>query len=296
MFPVFMFHASGMRVFIVANISRPNVRPFLERHLPRIEQVCQLVGVDMESTAPLESVDADAILVLGGDGTLLAAARRLGHKQIPLMGLNFGRLGFLAAFTPDEFEADFPALLAGKLTITPRQTLQVSVVNLVDAARRFNSIALNDAVVTAGPPYHLIELMLTIQNPGSGRGQVRVAGDGIIIATPSGSTAYNLAAGGPIVTVGSSTMAITPICPHSLSFRPIVVPLTTHVEITPLRVNPGTTLFCDGQASTPLRKGDQVTIRRGDHDVLLYDNPRSNLWQALAEKLHWAVGPDYRHT
>jgi NAD+ kinase len=284
-----------MRIFIVANTTRPHVRPFLEQHLPRIERMCELAGVDTENAAPLDSIEAEAILVLGGDGTLLAAARRLGRKQIPLMGVNFGRLGFLAAFTPDEFDADFEALLARKLTITPRQILQVGVENAGDSARRFGSIALNDAVVTAGPPYHLIELMLNVQNPGSGKGQVRVAGDGIIIATPSGSTAYNLAAGGPIVTEGSSAMAITPICPHSLSFRPIVVPMTTRVAITPLRVNAGTTLFCDGQASTPLHKGDVVTVRRADHDVLLYDNPRSNLWQALADKLHWAIGPDYRH-
>ena len=95
--------------------------------------------------------------------------------------------------------------------------------------------------------------------------------------------------------VGSGAMAITPICPHSLSFRPIVVPMSTTIAITPLRVNAGTTLFCDGQASTPLRTGETATIRRADHDVLLYNNPRSNLWEALAEKLHWAMAPEYNH-
>jgi NAD+ kinase len=280
-----------MRLFIVANTTRPAVRPFLDKYLARIEQACQLTGVDTDAAAPLDVVPADAILVLGGDGTLLGAARRLRGRQIPLMGINFGRLGFLAAFTPDEFETDLQNLAAGQLTITPRQILQISVDN--DGGQRFNSVALNDAVITAGPPYHLIELMLGVESPRSGKGTVRLAGDGIIIATPSGSTAYNLAAGGPIVTVGSSAMSITPICPHSLSFRPVVVPMTTRISITPLRVNEGTTLFCDGQASTPLRKGDLVIVRRADHDVLLYDNPRSNLWQALADKLHWAIGPEY---
>jgi NAD+ kinase len=285
-----------MRLFIVANTTRPAVKPFLDQHLSRIENVCEVTGVDTEAVAPLDVVPADAILVLGGDGTLLGAARRVRGRQIPLMGINFGRLGFLAAFTPDEFETDLASLISGNLPITPRQILQVSVDNDGDGGRRFNSVALNDAVITAGPPYHLIELMVGVESPGSGKGQVRLAGDGIIIATPSGSTAYNLAAGGPIVTVGSGAMSLTPICPHSLSFRPVVIPMTTRISITPLRVNQGTTLFCDGQDSTPLRKGDQIVVRRADHDVLLYDNPRSNLWQALADKLHWAVGPGYNHS
>jgi NAD+ kinase len=284
-----------MRIFIVANTTRPHVQPFLDSKLNSIRHKAQIVGTDTESSAPLHAVDADAILVLGGDGTLLGAARRLGGRQIPLMGVNLGRLGFLAPFTPDEFDADFENLVQGRLTVSRRQILAVSVRNHADGQERFNSVALNDAVVTAGPPYHMIELLLAVQNGIEGAGHVRLSGDGIIIATPSGSTAYNLAAGGPIVTVGSGAIAITPICPHSLSFRPIVVPMGTTIAITPLRVNAGTTLFCDGQASTPLRTGETATIRRADHDVLLYNNPRSNLWEALAEKLHWAMAPEYNH-
>jgi NAD+ kinase len=97
------------------------------------------------------------------------------------------------------------------------------------------------------------------------------------------------------VTLGVDAVAITPICPHSLSFRPVVVPMTSMISIKPVRVNAGTTLFCDGQSSTPLRVGDRVTIGRAEHDVLLYENPHSNAWQALAEKLHWALGPHYNH-
>jgi NAD+ kinase len=137
--------------------------------------------------------------------------------------------------------------------------------------------------------------VLTVRDGMAGTGSVHCSGDGIIISTPSGSTAYNLAAGGPIVTLGVNAVAITPICPHSLSFRPVVAPMTSTITITPERVNPGTTLFCDGQSSTPLRVGDKVAITRADHDVLLYDNPHSNPWQALAEKLHWALGPNYNH-
>jgi NAD+ kinase len=280
-----------MRLFIVANHTRPKVQPFLEAKLAWIRERAELVGLDDSCAAPIDKVEADAILVLGGDGTLLAAARRLNGNQIPLMGVNFGRLGFLANFTPDEFQADFHRLIERELPITPRQILQVTV--RADGAERFSSVSLNDAVVTAGPPYHLIDLSMTVYGGSSGPGAVHCSGDGIIISTPSGSTAYNLAAGGPIVTLGVDAMAITPICPHSLSFRPVVVPMTSTIKIVPQKVNAGTTLFCDGQSSTPLRVGDEVTICRADRDVLLYDNPHNNAWQALAEKLSWATGPQY---
>jgi NAD+ kinase len=282
-----------MRLFIVANKTRPTVEPFLDAKLAWIKHQVELVGVDTDCCEVLSQVEADAILVLGGDGTLLGAARRLRGKQIPLMGVNFGRLGFLANFTPDEFESDFARLIKAELPVTRRQILQVTV----DAhgVQRFSSDALNDAVITAGPPYHLIELVLSMHGGASGPGSVHCSGDGVIVSTPSGSTAYNLAAGGPIVTLGVDAVAITPICPHSLSFRPVVVPMTSTISISPVRVNPGTTLFCDGQASTQLHVGDKVTIKRAGHDVLLYDNPHSNAWQALAEKLHWALSPHYNH-
>jgi len=282
-----------MRLYIVANTTRQNVYGFIDSTLEWIKENVELVGLDIECNASLKDVQTDAILVLGGDGTLLAAARRLEGSQIPMMGVNFGRLGFLANFTPDEFKTDLQRLAEGNLPIVPRPILQVRVKS--EGVERFSSIALNDAVVTSGPPYHIIDLVLSVNGPQSGSGSVHCAGDGVIISTPSGSTAYNLAAGGPIVSAGVNAMAITPICPHSLSFRPVVVPMSSTIGIAPLHVNPGTTLFCDGQASTPLRIGDHVTIARADHDVLLYENPHSNSWQALAEKLHWALGPQYNH-
>jgi NAD+ kinase len=283
---------SNMRLFIVANPTRPHVYQFIDTTLEWIKRHVELVGLDIECTLPLTDVEADAILVLGGDGTLLAAARRLEGKQIPLMGVNFGRLGFLANFTPDQLQADILKLVEHELPISPRPILQVSVE--AEGGQRFASVALNDAVVTAGPPYHLIDLVLTVYGGGAKSGAIPCSGDGMIVSTPSGSTAYNLAAGGPIITPGVDAVAITPICPHSLSFRPVVVPMTSTITIVPKKVNAGTTLFCDGQSSTPLRLGDRVTIARAEHDVLLFENPNSNAWEALAEKLHWAMGPNYQ--
>jgi NAD+ kinase len=161
--------------------------------------------------------------------------------------------------------------------------------NAIAGKQRFVATALNDAVITAGPPFHMIELELGADE----EDRVRYFGDGVIVSTPSGSTAYNVSAGGPIITLGVEAFCITPLCPHSLSFRPVVISSRSTVVITASRVNEGTTLFCDGQASTRLMAGDRVVIRRSPNDVLLVENPKSPQWRGLAEKLHWAVSPKY---
>jgi NAD+ kinase len=221
------------------------------------------------------------------------------------MGVNFGRLGFLASFTPAQFREYFDALADGKLPVSARQVIEASVVaagvecRVADCGdviqqRRFVATALNDAVITAGPPFHMIGL--EVRAGGDGDSGVRYFGDGVIVSTPSGSTAYNVSAGGPIIDPGVEAICITPICPHSLSFRPVVLPSRTSVVIVATKVNPGTTLFCDGQASTQLRAGDRVVLRRSPHDVLLIENPSARQWRSLAEKLNWAVGPRYAGT
>ncbi len=289
---------AAMRLFVVANPSKGDVRPALDRWLPMMAERVEVVGVDFSCADDLGGTDADVILVLGGDGTLLSAARRLRGRQIPLMGVNFGRVGFLAGFTPEEFANHFDDLVSGRLKQTRRKVMDVSVLpasapfdtDRLDETlqhRRFTATALNDAVVTAGPPFHMIELAVRADH----ETEVRYYGDGVIIATPSGSTAYNVAAGGPIITPTVEAMCITPICPHSLSFRPLVIPSDSLVTITCERVNEQTTLFCDGQASTQVQKGDRILVRRSPNDVLLVENPEARLWRSYAEKLNWAVTP-----
>ena len=291
-----------MRLFFVTKPQKAGVRAALDRAIAQLRGRAEVVGIEDQPGAPLDQLQADAIIVLGGDGTLLSVARRLADRPIPLMGVNFGRLGFLASFTPDEMPDQLESLLAGRLPIRPRLMLQASVVGAdgtsncydpaeVAAHRRFVATALNDAVITAGPPFRMIELgVASGDEPG-----VRFHGDGVIVSTPSGSTAYNASAGGPIVNPDVDCLCITPLCPHSLSFRPVVVSPASTIYLTAVRVNEGTTLFCDGQESTRLHADDTIIIRRSDHDVLLYENPESRQWRSLAEKLHWAVGPRYNH-
>jgi len=289
-----------MRLLIVANHDKPRVAPALREMLPWLKIRVDIAGVTEDDHADLSHIDADAALVLGGDGTLLSVAHRLGHRQIPLLGINYGRLGFLASFTPEQFQNRFEDFLSGRLPIRPRETLEVSVLppgaeastldgEKVAAARRFASMALNDAVVTAGPPHHMVELRITVD----GEGAIKYFGDGVIVATSSGSTAYNVSAGGPIISPKVDAICITPICPHGLSFRPVVISMSSVVEIAAARVNPGTLLVCDGQRTTNLCAGEKVVIRRGASSVLLVENPDSREWRALAGKLNWAAGPAY---
>ncbi|MBC8107275.1 MAG: NAD(+)/NADH kinase [Anaerolineae bacterium] len=291
-----------MRIFIVTNINKPKVRPAMDELIPWVSARANVVGVDTDGTVDLSKVTADAFLVFGGDGTLLATARRIAGKQIPVMGVNFGRLGFLASFTPEQFKELFEAFILGKLPISSRLMVEASVVdagaecNLVDpvdvaAKRRWVSTALNDAVITAGAPFRMIELLLGTDNdPG-----VRCFGDGVIVATPSGSSAYNVAAGGPIMSPNVEAVCITPLAPQSLSFRPVVMPSSSIVIITAKRVNRGTTLFCDGQASIGVKTGDRVIVRRFPKDLMLVENPSAHEWKTLAEKLNWAASPRFNH-
>jgi NAD+ kinase len=290
-----------MRLAIVANINKPKVRPALDELLPWIKQRADVVGIDSEEDhLELDKLEFDAVLVLGGDGTLLSTARRLKGRRVPVMGVNFGRLGFLASFTPAQFKEHFENFVAGKLPVSARMAIEASVVDaehkidLMDdaaivAARRFHSRALNDAVISAGAPFRMIELKLgSDADPG-----VHVAGDGLIIATPSGSTAYNVAAGGPIISPNIEAVCITPLSPQSLSFRPVVHDAKSRIIVVARRVNRGTTLSCDGQESTILKPGDKVVVSRSPHDVLLVENPDAHEWRVLAEKLNWAASPRY---
>lgn len=288
------------RLFIVANTAKPMVAGALESLRSGLNGRVKLTGVDTNTHADLSSVEADLILILGGDGTLLSVARRLRGRQVPLMGVNFGRLGFLSSFTPQNFQQHLERHLDKPLPVRPRMMLEASVVpagvacdpcdcEALAEKRQFVATALNDAVVTAGPPFHMIELGISADSDSG----VRYFGDGVIVATSSGSTAYNVSAGGPIISSDLDAFCVTPICPHSLSFRPVVVSPKSTLVIAAVRVNPGTTLFCDGQESTRLADGDKVVVRRSPHDALLIDDPDARQWRSLAEKLNWAAGPKY---
>lgn len=235
----------------------------------------------------------DFAIVFGGDGSIISTARTVSKTSVPVIGVNIGKLGFLAEFSVDELEEFFPRLTKGTVPIDRRMMLSCKV--FADGkknirAEKFCSAAINDIFITAGPPYRTVELKILVD----GQPLAGCVSDGLIIATPTGSTAYNLSAGGPIVSPKMEAMVITPICPHSLSFRPIVIKANSTVEVFGVRVNEGTTISIDGQVSLRLSIEDVVRVERHDGDFLIVNNPLRSQWDTLATKLSWAEKPKYK--
>jgi NAD+ kinase len=230
---------------------------------------------------------ADFAVVFGGDGTILAAGRELCEAMVPVIGVNVGKLGFLAEFAPMELQKLFDRITNDKKIIEKRMILDCSVES--PGGEPFSSTAINDVVIAAGEPFRMIELKMSVQ----GQPLAGCMGDGVIISTPTGSTAYNLSAGGPILSVNLAAIVITPVCPHSLSFRPIVINAESVVEIHGVRVNEGTTITLDGQVSRKFNADDRVVVKRHTCPLLVVNNPLRTQWDTLAGKLNWAGRPKY---
>jgi len=234
--------------------------------------------------------DCDYAVVLGGDGTIISAARNLSEAGIPVIGVNLGKLGFLAEFSVTEFKERFADIAAGNAPIETRMMLGCRVCERSQGGReKFYSKAMNDVFVAAGPPFRVIEMKIAVD----GQQVASCVGDGLIVSTPTGSTAYNLSAGGPILDSSMEAIGITPVCPHSLSFRPIVIAADSRVEICCTRVNDGTTVSIDGQVSSGLTLDDVVQVAREKSCFKVVNNPARSRWDTLAAKLGWARTPRY---
>ena len=290
---------------VMANVSRDAVAESLVEFRPWLAQRATIVAEPDIASLTDEVVaglpEADFAIVLGGDGTILSLARRLLEKGVPLLGVNFGKLGFLAEFSIDDVKQHWDQIASGGCRVTNRLMIDVSVFTAdtplwggaegETGTAKFHQVAMNDAVVTAGPPFRMIELMLAIQ-PEPGRASATAfVGDGVVVSTPSGSTAYNMATGGPIVSPGVNVLCVSAICPQSLAFRPIVFSADRDVWLRVVRANEGTTLVIDGQESVKLEPDEQVLIRRHEKTLTLIHNPDLNYWTMLAKKMRWAASP-----
>ncbi|QDU71914.1 NAD(+)/NADH kinase [Mucisphaera calidilacus] len=298
------------RVIILANLAKEEVVSALAAFRPWLLERGEIVAEpDITTMSPEVASglpEADLGIVLGGDGTMLAQARHLVNADVPLLGINFGKLGFLAEFTIEDVQHHWERLIAGGCRVSRRLMIEAMV--FPEGAPRWGSeggddpmpepvfrcTAMNDVVITAGPPYRMIDLDLAIEPERSQQSAVRFTGDGVIIATPSGSTAYNLSAGGPIVSPGIDGLVISALAPHSLAFRPIVFQSRCDVWVEMLRSNEGTTLVIDGQHSSRLAEGQQVLVRSHPSRVRLIHNPDHNYWTMLSYKMRWAVQPRRR--
>jgi len=227
---------------------------------------------------------ADLVLTLGGDGTLLKTARRLSRRIVYILGVNFGNLGFLTETDPSRIKETLNDIFEGKYTLDRRSLLRVTVYRGKEKLETY--LALNDAVVNQGVFARLIELDLELD----ARKVVRFKADGMIVATPTGSTAHSLSAGGPIVHPAVESLTISPICPSSLSMRPIVIPdkkqLTVSIKTQRRQEHHFIGLTIDGQDTLPLKYGDKVKFRRSSRSLYLI-RTKNRYYRVLRGKLGW---------
>lgn len=249
----------------------------------RAEIVFADISYDSRRVLPLRP---ELLAVLGGDGTLIAAAHGLAGDQLPILGVNLGKLGFLAEFSVDQIERDGEFLFDGHIPVTRRVMLDVQL-DRADGTG-FSSPAVNDCVILAGPPFRMIEVNVEAD----GDPVLQVRGDGLIVATASGSTAHNLSAGGPILEPTAEAFVVTPICPHALTFRSVAISSRRTLVIRAIEANEGTAVVIDGRERRTLTIGDRLVISRYAADFLLVRNPASSVWSALRRKLRWGEGPN----
>jgi len=284
---------------LAAILSKPQ-KPELSAILPELQSWLAQRGwtslIDSQSAMYLEQAgiatewiardemaqrNPDIAIVLGGDGTLLAAARALAHANVPLLSVNLGSLGFLTEVPLAELYATLDAWCKGSASLEVRSMIRAELVCAKGNRRMFD--ALNDVVVAKGSIARMADYAVSID----GQTVAMFRADGVILSTPTGSTAYNLAAGGPIVMPTVSAMLVTPICPHLLTVRPIVVPGDSAISVKVTGVPNETYLTVDGQEAVPMHVGDEVHCRRSEYSVRLLRLKENAFFDVLRSKLKW---------
>jgi NAD+ kinase len=243
----------------------------------------QLAGLKCASFSSVAQLadKVDLLLVFGGDGTMLRVARDMAGCQTPILGVKVGGLGFLTAVQSHQLVPALKQIWAGEFLIESRPLVEATG---KAQGKKIAEVALNDFVISRGATSRLIELAVTVD----AEELTRYRCDGLIVSSPTGSTAYSLAAGGAVVSPDSEVLTITPICPHTLSNRSVIVPMDSVVQVTVLSERVDTILTADGQVQTPLSTGDFVQIRKGRFAVRLLRLRGSSFFQTLRQKLHWS--------
>lgn len=281
------------RVGLIANAEKAGAPELARRVASLLRRAGREVSVDPGTVtmfpkpparaASIEELarTTDLLLVLGGDGTMLRVAREVAGSPTPLLGVNAGNLGFLTAISPDETAPALRRLWAGEFSLETRSLLEGRVFRSEETTRL---LALNDFVVGRGLTSRLIELEVLV----NGELLTRYRCDGLIASSPTGSTAYSLAAGGAIVSPDAEVLTLTPICPHTLSIRPVVVSLNALVDVRLVSSRQVATLAADGQQHLDLSAGDHVSIQRSERQVQLVRLTGTNFFSTLRQKFGWS--------
>jgi NAD+ kinase len=252
-----------------------SVEPLVERQLaPLFEGVTPIPTDEMGARS-------DFVVCLGGDGTLLYAAGVLRKDPVPVLGVHMGTLGFLTPFLQEELEEGLQKALAGELETEERIRLSAHLTR--PGQDSIEGIAANDVVISQGSLARLLELEVKVD----GEAITRYKADGLIIGTPTGSTAYNLAAGGPIMTPELQTLCLTPICPHSLNQRPLLLPASSRLQVSVCGRKEEAYMTVDGQRGQIVGQGDWVEVSRSDCPLVVYKSPHRTFFDILRTKLMW---------
>lgn len=264
--------AFGEREGIAQHVDR--LRPLIDKHV-------DVVATDDSFSADLSKIAADAVLVFGGDGSILRAANQMGERQLPVVGVNFGKLGFLAHYQPSEMETVLAALNARAYRVVKHLMFRTVVQR--DGKVLHERLGLNETSVLAGPPFRILDIELYVDAELA----TTYSCDGLIVSTPVGSTAHSLSAGGPILRKDLQAFVISPISPHTLTNRPVVDDALRTYELVVPHPNEGTTLMVDGEVVCQLTAADRVRIERAPASFQLVEVAGHGYYQTLREKLGW---------
>jgi NAD+ kinase len=268
----------GVREVLIYPRQSSGIEPWIEK----VRSFLEKRGVKVEVLSPLRGEEVghpSAVVVLGGDGTLLQAARFSAPRGIPVMGINLGGLGFLAEFEKEEYDRALLSLLHGELEPEPRMMIRCT------CGGKDEGVALNDVVITKAALARMIQIEIAVDE----KPIATIRADGMIVSTPVGSTAYNLSAGGAIVDPSMELLLLAPICPHQLNFRPLIIPPTSRIR---LRVLPGsgeTYLTLDGQVGHPIDSNEEIIVEKAPFPLWLLTDPRKDFYSILKKKLGWGI-------
>ena len=281
---------SALKVIVLTGSDRPEVLEAWKHLLPELERNSgiEVVGAFPRNKVIDERVNADIVVVLGGDGSILRGCRQLGAHQLPIIGINLGRLGFLADVSLEEFSDNLPKLISGEYDVV--EHLMFECQHVTQDGTVYTDLGLNEATINSAGSLKILNINLEIDN----ETVTTFSCDGLIISTPVGSTAHNLSAGGPILRQDLQAFSITPICPHTLTVRPIVDSAERVYRFTVPESPEGVKLVIDGQISRPVSSNDLIIVKRATATFKLIHFPGHSYYKTLHRKLGWRGQLDYR--
>ena len=270
-----------LRVLMLADANRPQIREQALELRPLVEEHVEVVDLVDDFTRQVSTEGIDFALVLGGDGSMLRAAHLLGYEQLPILGVNLGRLGFLADLQPEQLPEVLPQVVAGNYRVISHLMFECEVLREASVVERV--LGLNETSVLAGPPFSILDIQLYVD----GELVTTYSCDGLIISSPVGSTAYNLSAGGPILRKDLQAFVISPINPHTLTNRPVVDSADRVFELRVPVPLEGTSLVVDGKVLCQPQSTDRIRIRRSEAQFQLLEIEGFGYYRTLREKLGW---------